>query len=253
MSGHSKWSTIKHKKAAVDAKKGKIFSRLSKELTLAARAGGGDITANPRLRSAISAARDANMPNDNVQRAIKKGLGELGGAVLEEMVYEGFCGGGVAVLVDILSDNRNRTAAEIRSIFNKANNTMASSGSVARLFSRKARFVIVGEQADEDKLIEICLNAGVDVDDIWADDGQAEITAPPEAFDGIVKALEEANIQVSESTVVKLADTMMPVTDVNIARQINNFVEALEEQDDVQGVSTNAEFTDEVMAKLAAE
>jgi YebC/PmpR family DNA-binding regulatory protein len=253
MSGHNKWSTIKHKKAAVDAKRGKIFSRLSKELTLSARAGGGDPTANPRLRSAILSAREANMPNDNVKRAIQKGTGELGGQALEELVYEGYATGGIAVLVDALSDNRNRTAAEVRSIFTKANCTLATAGSVARLFSRKARFAIEGADADEEKLMQICFDAGVDVDDIWAENGEAEIIAPPEALDGIVAALEGAGVKVSESGIVKRAETMVPVVDPSVARQIDNLIEALEENDDVQGVSTNADLTDEVMAKLNAE
>ena len=151
MSGHNKWSTIKHKKAAADAKRGKVFTRLAKEITAAARAGGGDADMNPRLRSAITAGKNANMPNDNIDRAVKKGTGELGGDMLEELVYEGFAPGGIAILIDCLSDNRNRTAAEIRNIFTKTNNNMASNGAVARLFNRKARFAIEGEHADEEE------------------------------------------------------------------------------------------------------
>ncbi len=201
----------------------------------------------------MNAARAANMPADNVDRAIKKGTGELGGDNLDELVYEGFAAGGVAVLVDCLSDNRNRTAAEIRNIFTKANNSMASAGSVARLFNRKARFLIEGDHADEVKLMEVLFEAGVDVEDISVDDGEAEIIAPPEAFNDILSALEGADIPVSESGVVKIAETMIPVTSVSVAKQISNFLEALEENEDVQSVSSNADFTDDVLEKLAAD
>ncbi len=253
MSGHNKWSTIKHKKAAVDAKRGKIFSRISKELTRASRIGGGDIDMNPRLRTAINAAKNANMPNDNVERAIKKGTGELGGGALEELEYEGFAPGGVAVLIEVLTDNRNRTAAEIRNVFTRAGTSLAGPGAVSRLFSRKARFVVEGEYADEVKLMELLFEAGVDVEDISVEDGEAEIIAPPDAFDDIVGALEGAGIEASDSGVVKIPETFIPVTELSVAKQVSNFLEALEEQDDVQAVSSNAEFTDDVMAKLEDE
>lgn len=253
MSGHNKWSTIKHKKAAADAKRGKVFSRISKELTAAAREGGGDEDMNPRLRSAVAAAKQANMPNDNIDRAIKKGTGELGGDALEELIYEGFAPGGVAVLVVCLSDNRNRTAAEVRMIFSKANNNMASSGSVIRLFNRKARFVVNAEEANEEQLLELFLLGDVDVEDLSEDDGEVEIVAPPEIFNDVANALEEAGITASESGVVMMAETQVPVHDVSTAKQIANFLETLEDNDDVQSVSSNAEFSDEVLAALGEE
>ncbi len=253
MSGHNKWSTIKHKKAAADAKRGKVFTRLAKEITAAARAGGGDADMNPRLRSAITAGKNANMPNDNIDRAVKKGTGELGGDMLEELVYEGFAPGGIAILIDCLSDNRNRTAAEIRNIFTKTNNNMASNGAVARLFNRKARFAIEGEHADEEELMMLLLEADVDVEAIEVDDEQAEIIAPPEAFDAILKVLEDNEISPSESGVVRMPETTLPVTDVKTAQQIMSLMETIEENDDVQEVVSNADFSDEVLASLEDE
>ena len=166
MSGHSKWSTIKRKKGALDAKRGKIFSRLGREITMAAREGGGDADMNPRLRQAVASAKSANMPNDNVDRAIKKGTGELAGEALEELVYEGYAAGGVAVIVTCLSDNRNRTAADVRNIFTKAGANLAGSGAVSWMFHRKSRFVVQGEQADEETLLDVLLEAGTDVEDL---------------------------------------------------------------------------------------
>ena len=253
MSGHNKWSSIKHKKGAADAKRGKIFSRLGKEITLAAREGGGDADLNPRLRSAIAAAKAANMPNDNVDRAIKKGTGQLEGEVLETLSYEGYAPGGVAVIATCLSDNRNRTAAEVRNLFTKYNSSLASSGAVAWMFHRKARFVIEGEQAEEDALLEILFESGADVEDITVEDGSAEIIAPAEAFGDVLGALEAAEVSVSESSLALIPETTVEISDSSVARQVLRFIEQLEDNDDVQEVYSNVDIPDALIEELAAE
>ncbi len=253
MSGHNKWSSIKHKKAAADAKRGKIFSTLSKEITLAAREGGGDLELNPRLRTAVAAARAANMPNDNVQRAIKKGTGELGGGPLEELSYEGYAPGGVAVLVNCLSDNRNRTAANVRTCFTRHNSNLASTGAVGWLFQRKARFVVSGPNLDEDKLLELLLEGGVDVEDVTALGDGIEILAPPEAFAQVAQVLDEAGIAIRESGQTMTPENTVELTDPKTARQVVRLIEALEEDEDVQEVFTNFEMSDELMEQLADE
>jgi YebC/PmpR family DNA-binding regulatory protein len=251
MSGHNKWSTIKHKKGAADAKRGKIFSRLSKEITLAAKAGGGDPDTNPRLRSAIAAAKAANMPNDNVERARKKGTGELGAGMLEELNYEGYAPGGVAIIVNCLSDNRNRTAANIRSYFNKGNSSLAGAGAVSWMFHRKARFQVEGEFADEDQLMELVFEAGVDVENITVEDGVAEIIAPPEAFNELMAALEAGSVPVSESGLTMVPENTVEITDLSIAKQVMRLVETLEDDDDAQEVYSNFDISDELMEQLA--
>lgn len=253
MSGHNKWSTIKHKKAAADQKRGKVFSRYSKEITLAAKAGGKDMDMNPRLRTAVAAAKGANMPNDNIDRAIKKGTGELQGMTLEEITYEGYGAGGVAVMVFVLTDNKNRTAANVRNFFTKNNGNLAGNGAVAWQFHRKAKFTITGDAANEEKLLDVLLNAGVDVDDVTVDDGVAEIVAPPDAFAGVAKTLEGAQIPVSESSLAMIPENNMLIDDVNVARQVTRLLESLEEEDDVQAVYSNLDMSDEVMQKLAEE
>ncbi len=253
MSGHNKWSTIKHKKGAADAKRGKIFSRVSKEIIMAAKEGGADPALNARLRSAIAAAKAANMPNDNVDRAIKKGAGGGDGIVMETLSYEGYAAGGVAVIVNCLSDNRNRTAADIRSFFNKYNCSLGASGSVSWKFHRKAKFVIEGEAADEEKLFEILLDGGVDVEDISVDEDYAEIIAPPEAFGAVLGALEKAGITASESSIALIPENLMEVTDVNVAKSVQKFIEVLEDYDDAQEVYTDMDISDEVAEALAAE
>ncbi|MFA6814804.1 MAG: YebC/PmpR family DNA-binding transcriptional regulator [Lentisphaeria bacterium] len=253
MSGHNKWSSIKHKKGAADAKRGKIFSRISKEIIIAAKEGGGDIDLNPRLRSAVAAGKAVNMPNDNIDRAVKKGTGELGGALMEILSYEGYAAGGVAIIVNCLSDNRNRTAADIRSFFNKYNCNMGGSGAVSWKFHRKARFVIEGENADEEKLFDLLLNGGADVEDIDVDDDEAEIIAPPEAFNDILKILEAAGITATESSVALIPENTTEVSDAGVARQVQKFIDALEDYDDAQEVYNDMEVTDEVAEKLAED
>ena len=253
MSGHNKWSSIKHKKAAADAKRGKIFSRLAKEITLAAKEGGGDPELNPRLRTAISSAKDVNMPNDNIDRAIKKGTGELEGGVLEELSYEGYAPGGVAVLVTALTDNRNRTAASIRTYFTRHNSSLAGSNAVAWQFHRKARFVVEGEAADEERLLELLLEGGAEVEDLTVEDGEAEILAPPEAFGDLAELLENAEVPISQSSVTMIPETTVEVADAASGRQILRLIEELEDDEDVQEVYTNFEMSDELMESLASE
>ena len=253
MSGHNKWSSIKHKKGAADAKRGKIFSRLAKEITLAAKSGGGDADLNPRLRTAIGTAKAANMPNDNVDRAIKKGTGELAGKALEELSYEGYAAGGVAVIVNCLSDNRNRTAANIRSYFTKNNANLANAGAVSWMFHRKARFTVEGPAADEEALLEILLDAGADVEQLNVDDGEAEILGPPEAFADIADALASANIPVSESSISLIPENTTLVEDLSIAKQVTRFLDDVEDDEDVQEVFSNLEISPAIMEKLAAE
>lgn len=252
MSGHNKWSSIKHKKAAADAKRGKQFSRLAKELTLAARSGGGDPDMNPVLRSAIDAAKDVNMPNDNIDRAIKKGTGELESGALEELTYEGYVADGVAVLVHALTDNRNRAAANIRALFTKNNSTLAGNGAVAWLFNRKARFLV--ENTDEDTILELLIEADVNPDDVSADTPDTiEIVASPDQFGAIDEALRAQELTVAESGLTMIPDTTVEVSNVAEARQILRLIDALEEEEDVQEVTANFEFTDEVAAALEDE
>ena len=253
MSGHNKWSSIKHKKGAADAKRGKIFSRISKEIIIAAKEGGGDPDLNARLRSAVAAAKAANMPNDNIDRAIKKGLGGGEGTQLDSLTYEGYAAGGVAVIVNCLSDNRNRTAADIRSFFTRHNCNLGNTGAVSWKFHRKARFIIEGPDADEEKLFNLLLEGGADVEDISVDDGVAEITAAPEAFSDILKILEENKIQATESTITLIPENTTVVSDINVARSVQKFLDALEDYDDAQEVVNDMELSDEVAEQLAAE
>ncbi|MBN1864338.1 MAG: YebC/PmpR family DNA-binding transcriptional regulator [Victivallales bacterium] len=245
MSGHSKWANIKHRKGAADKRKGRVFSRLAKEIMVSARDGGGDPEANSRLRTALAAARLANMPNANVERAIKKGTGELEGEALEEMVYEGYGVGGVAFLVECLSDNRNRTAGEIRMIFDRNNGSLAGSGAVTWMFRRKARFLVSGEKATEEKLLELLIDAGVE--DIEVDGVVAEVLGSPDSFEAFSEILSNAGLEIEESGLVQVAENSVAVDDVNCARQVLRLAERLEEQEDVQSVYTNVEMSSELM------
>ncbi len=250
MSGHSKWANIKHKKAAVDKKKGKIFSRLTKEIIASAKKG-ADPDSNVRLRQAILAAKEVNMPNLNIERAIKKASGEDGSASFEDIVYEGYAPGGVAILVECLTDNRNRTAAEIRSTFEKGNGNLAGSGAVSWMFKKKSHFVVVGENASEDKLMEIVLDAGAE--DIQCEGGSADIYGPPECHEAISKALSDAKIATEESGVTQVPDNYSEVKDVSSARQVLALLDALEELDDVQAVFSNFDAPHSVLDQLAEQ
>ena len=228
-----------------------MFSRVGKEIMVAAKNGGADPATNPALRAALTAAKAVNMPNANIDRAIKKGIGELGDVVFEEIMYEGYGAGGVAVIVDCLTDNRNRSISEVRMAFERNNGNLAASGAVSRMFKRQAHFVITGEWADEDKLMEITLDAGAD--DIQVEDGVAEIWAAPENFEALAKAFEENQVPTEEAGIVRKPDMVVELTDANTARQVMRLVERMEELDDVQQVTANYELSDAVAAELEEE
>jgi len=249
MSGHSKWSTIKHKKAAKDAKRGKIFTKLIKEITVAARLGGGDIKANPRLRTAVLAARAQSMPADTIDRATKKGTGELEGVNYEEVVYEGYGPGGVAVMIEALTDNRNRTVAELRNVFDKCGGNLGTAGSVAWMFAKRGLITIERAQADEDKVMEVALEAGAD--DVTDSGDILEVLTTPDQLDAVKEALEQARIALASAEV-----TMMPSSTTSItgkqAEQMVRLLEALEDHDDVQRVSSNMDIAAEELEQLSA-
>ena len=237
MAGHSKWANIKHKKAATDKKKGKIFSRFAKEIMVAAKEGGGDIDMNPRLRTAVAAAKAQNMPNDNIDRAIKKGTGELGDLVFEEIMYDAYGPDGVAMLIECLTENRNRSASDVRSTLTKAGGSLAGSGAVSWMFKRQAHFVVIGDNADEDILMDVVLDAGAE--DIEVEDGVAEIWGPKDCFEDCMKALEDAGISTESAEIIFKAETDSELTDVNKANRILRLVDKLEDLDDVQAVHAN--------------
>lgn len=249
MSGHSKWSTIKHKKSKEDARRGKVFSKLIKELTVAARMGGGDPNGNPRLRSAILAAKAENMPKENIERAIKKGTGELPGVSYEEATFEGYGPGGAAVLVEILSDNRKRTVADIRHIFSKNAGTLGEAGCVSWMFDKKGLIVFEKDKVDEEKLINLALEAGAE--DVRETDKEYEVLMEPAAFERVKKQLEEANLKPSYAEV-----SMVPQSTVRLsgkeAQQMLRLMESLEDSDDVQHVYANFDIPDEEMEQLSA-
>lgn len=242
MAGHSKWANIQHRKSRVDAQRGKMWSKLSKAIIVAAKMGGGDPSANLRLRKAIDDAKAVSMPKDNIERAVKKGTGELDGGDLEEIVYEGYGPGGVAVMVEAMTDNRNRTAPEIRSLFGKHGGELGKTGCVAYLFERKG-LLLLDAGCDEEKVTEIALeHGGEDVE--TADDGKLQITCPPEAYQQLADALAEAELPVLVSEVTQLAQTTVDV-EGSVAKQVMNLLEALDDNDDVQNVSSNLNFTEE--------
>ncbi|MCP4114445.1 MAG: YebC/PmpR family DNA-binding transcriptional regulator [Desulfobacteraceae bacterium] len=247
MSGHSKWSTIKHKKGAADAKRGKIFTKLIKEITIAARMGGGDPDSNPRLRSAVAAAKGQNMPKDNLERAIKKGTGELEGVEYEEMSYEGYGPGGVAVLVECLTDNKNRTVADVRYIFSKAGGNIGTDGCVAWMFDKRGLISVSKEESDEDTLMEVGLDAGAE--DVKDEGDCFEIITAPEDFEAVREAIENASIKIDLAEV-----TMIPQTQTRLegkeAEQMIRFMEALDDCDDIQKFYSNADIPDEVLNAL---
>ena len=243
MSGHSKWSTIKHKKAATDAKRGKIFTKFIKEITIAARMGGGDPEANPRLRTAINAARAENMPKDNMDRAIKKGTGELEGVNYEEVTYEGYGAGGAAVFIESLTDNKNRTVADIRYIFSKAGGNMGESGCVAYMFDKKGYLVVEKSATDEDTLMEAALDAGAE--DVREDGDNFEVITEPGDFEAVQAAIATAGIATIAAEVTMLPQTVTPVAGKE-AEQVLRLMETLEDCDDVQKVYTNADLPDDM-------
>ena len=239
MSGHSKWATIKHAKGAADAKRGQLFTKFIKEISIAARMGGGDPAANPRLRTAILKARAANMPKDNIERAIKKGTGELGGAVYEEKLYEGYGPGGVAILVEVLTDNNNRAAANVRNIFSKSGGNLGATGSVAYMFNRKGVIEYDAEAVKEDEVMEVALEAGAE--DIVTEDGVITVTTDPADFEGVLEVLQGKGYE-SVSAEVAMVPDMYSSVDTETATKLQKLIDRLEEDDHVQNVYTNADF-----------
>jgi YebC/PmpR family DNA-binding regulatory protein len=241
MAGHSKWAKVKHFKGAIDAKRGKIFSKLAKEITVAVKQGGGDKDANPRLRMVLLKCRAANMPAENIERAVKKGLGTEGGASYEDLTYEIYAPHGVALLVELQTDNRNRTAAEIRSIVTKGGGSIATPGSVTRLFHRKGQLVVPRDGgAKEDEVMEIALEAGAE--DFKADEHGFEILTDPAHFETVHKALEQKGLKCDVAEVSSLPVLTVPLTDAGAALAVTKMIEAIEDHDDVKELYSNAEF-----------
>jgi len=243
MSGHSKWATIKRKKAKIDAQRGKIFTRLAKEIIIAARQGGGDPDGNARLKTAIQRAKEANIPNENIMRAVQKGSGELGGANYEEITYEGYGPGGVAVMIEIMTDNRNRTAGEIRYIFSRSGGSLGETGCVAWMFQEKGLIVIdkTDNERDEDELMLLALESGAD--DFKTEDDSFEITCEPGELQAIKEALEKAEVKIAMAEITMVPQSTVKLEDKE-AEQMMKLTDALEEHDDVQNVYANFEIDD---------
>jgi YebC/PmpR family DNA-binding regulatory protein len=250
MSGHSKWASIKHKKGAADAKRGKLFTKLIREITVAAKDGGGDPDINPALRTAISRANDANMPKDNIEKAIKKGTGELPGVSYESCLFEGYGPGGVAILVEALTDNKNRSSAEIRNIFSKKSGNMAGAGSVSWIFTPKGYILINQSQIDEEELFAITVDAGAE--DIKSSDKNYEIFCEPKSLEAIKEALAEKKIKWEIAELNKIPNSTVKLSG-NQAKQVLALVETLEDHDDVQKVYANFDIPDEVLEEIAQE
>ena len=239
MSGHSKWATIKHAKGAADAKRGQLFTKFIKEISIAAKMGGGDPATNPRLRTAVLKARAANMPKDNIERAIKKGTGELGAVNYEELLYEGYGPGGVAVLVEVLTDNKNRTAASVRNIFTKSGGNLGATGSVAYMFNRKGVIEYDAEVVSEEAIMEAALEAGAE--DIATEDGVITVTTDPNDFASVLEALQEKGLESVSAAVSMVPDTYVAL-DADTTQKALKMIDKLEEDDDVQTVSSNIEI-----------
>lgn len=249
MSGHSKWSTIKRKKGAIDAKRGKIFTKIIKEITLAARLVGGDIEGNSRLRQAVAAAKEENMPKDNIERAIKKGIGGGEGAAnFEEVTYEGYGPGGVAVLVEIMTDNKNRTVAEIRHIFSKHGGNLGENGCVSWIFNKKGSIVIDKKEIEEDALMELALDAGAD--DVKSEEGEYEVITSPAAFEAVKKALDDKGLKHLEARIGMIPSNTVKL-EANKAEQMLKMMEKLEDNDDVQNAYANFDIDEDIMEKLS--
>jgi YebC/PmpR family DNA-binding regulatory protein len=248
MSGHSKWSTIKHKKAAVDAKRGKVFTQITKELTMAAREGGGDVEFNNRLALAIEKAKAANMPKDNIERAIKRGTGEIEGGELFELLYEAYAPHGVGLLIEVVTDNKNRSVADVRHALNKYGGNMAEAGAVGWQFTRKG-YIAITEEVDEDDLFLIAADAGAE--DVQFSNGTAEIYAPLEAFRDVQKALKEAGIKLDEAGLIYDPNNPLDLSQ-HEALQVMNVIEKVEDLEDVQNVYSTLNITDEAIAEMEA-
>lgn len=249
MSGHSKWSTIRHKKGAADAKRGKIFTKLIKEIMISARMGGGDPSGNPRLRAAITAARAENMPKDNIERAIKKGAGELEGASYEEVNYEGYGPGGVAILVDVMTDNRNRAASEVRHIFSRNGGSLGEAGCVAWMFSKKGSIVFSKENVSEEQIMEVALEVGAE--DVLDQEDQIEVTTSIEDFITVKSAFEDRGIPYELAEITMVPQTTVPIEDEKVAQQLLRLMDALEDSDDVQHAYANFDIPDSILDAIA--
>ena len=248
MSGHSKWSTIKHKKGAADAKRGKIFTKLIKEITVAARMGGGDPEGNPRLRTAISAARAENMPKDNIERGIKKGTGELEGVSYEEASYDGYGPGGAAVLVDCLTDNKNRSVADIKHLFERYGGNLGEPGCVTWIFEQRGLVVFEKDKVDEDQLIDLALEAGAE--DVIEEEAEFEVVTAPTDFETVKKAIDDAGLPYTLAEVTKIPKNMVKIEGKK-AQQMINLMQALEDHDDVNHVYANFDIADDVMEAMS--
>jgi YebC/PmpR family DNA-binding regulatory protein len=251
MAGHSHAANIKHKKAAIDAKRGKLWSKLSKAIIVAAKMGGGDPDMNPRLRQAILDAKAVSMPKDNIERAVKKGTGELAGGDVEEIIYEGFGANGVAVMCDIMTDNRNRTAPEIRKIFEVCGGNLGATNSVAWMFERKGQFVFAAGDVDEETLMMAALEAGAE--DVRRDGDSFQVLCDPSVYTTVRDALEKAHLQPVSSGLARIPTNTVTVDDSDNARRVLRLMELLDDHDDVQSVSANYQIPDQIAAALAAE
>ncbi len=245
MSGHSKWSTIKHKKGATDAKRGKIFTKVIKEITVAARIGGGDVDGNPRLRLAVQKAKEVNMPQENVTRAIKKGTGELEGVQYQEISYEGYGPGGVAIFMEVMTDNKNRTIGELRAVLDKNGGNMGENGCVAWIFEKKGIITIMISEKDEEELLELVMDAGGD--DLQTVDDYYEITTSVESFESVRKAIENSGLKVQSAQLTRIPQNTVNVEEKN-CKSLLRLMDMLEDHDDIQKVYSNFDITDELMS-----
>jgi YebC/PmpR family DNA-binding regulatory protein len=245
VSGHSKWSTIKRKKGAADAKRGKIFTRLIKEITVAARMGGGDPDGNPRLRSAIAIAKSENMPKDNIARAIKKGTGELEGEVYEEITYEGYGPGGVAVLVDCMTDNKNRTVAEVRYFFSKSGGNLGESGCVSWMFDRKGSILVDKATIDEEKLMDLALEAGAE--DVVDEESEFLVLTEPDDFEAVREALQQEGVETLEASIGMIPQNVVEIKEEKVAKQVMRLLDNLEDFEDVQNVYANFDIDESLL------
>ena len=248
MSGHSKWHSIRHKKGATDAKRGKIFSRLNKELMVAARMGGGDPSANPRLRQAIATAKSENMPKDNIERAIKKGTGELEGINYEEYMYEGYAPGGVALLIEVMTDNKNRAAADIRYVFNKRGGSLGEAGCVAWMFEKKGLIIFEQNQVAEDEVLEVALEAGAD--DVITTEDQYEVHTELAAFESVKQAFDDQELRYTMAEITMMPQNTVNIDDESVAAQVLKLMEAIEDADDVQKVYANFDIPDKILQRI---
>lgn len=247
MSGHSKWHSIRHKKGALDAKRGKLFTKIIKEITVSARIGGGDTDSNPRLRTAVLKAKEANMPKDNIEKAIKKGTGELEGYNLEEIIYEGYGPGGVAVMIDTLTDNRNRTTAEVRSILTKSGGNLGENGCVSWIFEKKGVITLDAKKYDETAVMEVALDAGAD--DIQGDEEHWEVVTDPSNFENVKNGFIGKGMEMTMSDIMRVPKTTVKL-DEKTASKVLTLMERLEDNDDVQSVASNFDIPDEVLQSI---